>query len=126
LVRNRGRSIVTHHGTRFNLQRPGDDLGNAMHVLAGDGRRRLAGPTGDADGPYTLTYTSDPTSNPDLMSATLERRFSNGLGNTIDENAAYAMLTDFGLSFAVNEDMKQRGAGFARKFATMGGGITAA
>lgn len=83
--------------------------------------------TGDEDGPWTMTWTVAPGTNPNPYAVTLERRFTNGLGNNIDENAAYCMLVDLGLSFAVNEELKlSGGSGFARKFATMGGGITTA
>lgn len=117
LMRNRGRGAAVQHGTRFSLpdqaaiweQLP---LWLAMVV---SGAPVVTGPLG---GPYVFTYTSDPTENPSPLAATLQRRFTNGLGNDIDERAAYALLSSFGLSFAANEHLRLNGAGFARAFAS--------
>jgi hypothetical protein len=75
--------------------------------------------TGSLGGPYTFVWTTTPSANPNPYSVTLQRRFNNGLGNTIDERATYAMLTDLSLSFAANEQLRFSGSGgFARKFET--------
>jgi hypothetical protein len=67
---------------------------------------------------YRWTFTRVPTSNPLPNTFTLERRFSNGEGDTIDQRATYAMLSKLGFTFARNEHLRMSGEGFARKFAT--------
>lgn len=117
LLRNRGNAVAVQHGTRFTMPDQAmiwEALPFWLSMIV-DGTPVVTGALG---GPYTWTFTSDPTANPNLMAATLQRRFNDGLGNTIDERAAYSMLNEFGLSFAVNEQLRMTGAGFARKFAT--------
>jgi hypothetical protein len=125
LMRYTQAGTPVQHGTRFSLAQQAAIWEQLPLWFS----MTLGAPviTGSLGGPYTMTWTVAPNTNPNPYAVTLERRFSNGLGNNIDENAAYCMLVDLGLSFAVNEELKLTGGtGFARKFATMGGGITSA
>ena len=124
LVRNRGPSVAVQHGTRFTLPEQA-----AIWEQLPLWFSMLFGPpvlSGAAGGPYTFTWTADPDANPNPFAVTLQRRFSNGLGNNVDERASYAMLDDFGLSFAVNEHLRLNAAGFARRFnsSAITGGLT--
>ncbi len=114
LFRNRGRATVTQHGTRFT----GPDQAAIWDQLPLWFSMLFGAPvlTGDVDGPWTYTWTISPSANPNPLSGTLQRRFSNGLGDTIDERATYAMLDGFGLAFASGEELKLNFKGFARAF----------
>lgn len=124
LTRYTGPGTPVQHGTRFTLPSQAaiwEQMPLWFSML-------LGAPviTGDVDGPWTFTWTSTPTTNPNPYAVTLERLFTNGLGGDVAENASYAMLSAFSLAFSANEELKiNGGGGFARKFATMGGGITA-
>jgi len=125
LMRNRARGTVVQHGTRFTLPDQAliwEQLPLWLAMLV-DGVPTLTGPVG---GPYVWTFVSDPTTNPNPVTVTLQRRFSNGLGDVIDERAPYCMMDAFSLSFAANEHLRFSGGGFARKFETSAitGGLT--
>lgn len=123
LTRFQGPGTPVQHGTRFTLPDQAaiwEQLPLFFSMLFG-----APALTGAAGGPFTFVWTNAPTTNPNPFAVTLERRFTNGTNN-IDENAAYCMLSQLGFSFAVNEQLHMTGGtGFARKFSTMGGGITA-
>lgn len=125
LMRYNEAGTPVQHGTRFTLAQQAaiwEQLPLWFSMMLG-----APTVTGSLGGPYTMTWTVSPGTNPNPYAVTLERRFDNGLGDEIDENAAYCMLVNLGLSFAANEELKLTGGnGFARKFATMGGGITSA
>lgn len=123
LIRNRGAGTPTLHGTRFTLTDQPVVFEQLMHWLS----MAISGVpvvTGAAGGPFTWTFTRDPTTNPNPASFTIERLFSNGLGDTIDQRAAYGMLGNLTLRYAVREHLRLSGDGFARKFESMGGGVT--
>lgn len=117
LQRYTGPGIATHHGTRFSIPSQAAIWEFLPFILSG----LLGAPvvTGALGGPYTLVWTLDPEADSNPFSYTLQRRFSNGLGGTIDERAAYAMFTELGLAYADGEELKLDGAaGFARAFGT--------
>jgi hypothetical protein len=116
LFRNRGRATVTQHGAGFS----GPDQAAIWDQFPLWFSMLFGAPvlSGAAGGPYTYTWTVDPSTNPNPLSGTLQRQFSNGLGNTIDERATYAMLDGFGLAFASGEELKLNFKGFARAFET--------
>lgn len=123
LTRYQGPGTPVQHGTRFTLPDQAviwEQLPLWFSMLFGP--PAISG----AIGALVYTWTNAPTTNPNPYAVTLQRRFTNGLGGNVDENAAYAMLSQLGLAFAVNEQLHLTGGqGFARKFSTMGGGITA-
>lgn len=116
LVRNRGPSIAVQHGTRFSLPEQAaiwEQFPLWFSMLFG-----APVITGSPAGPITMTWTADPDANPNPYAVTLQRRFTNGLGDNIDERAPYAMLDGMSLAFAVNEHLRLSGSGFARKFSS--------
>jgi len=124
LLRNRGRATATHHGTDFSWTDQPMVWEQLMHKLSmAVGSPVLTGPAG---GPYVWTFGGTPTSNPNPMSFTLERLFSNGLGDTVEQRAAYCMLKQYTLKFAVGEHLREGATGFARFFETnsITGGLT--
>lgn len=66
---------------------------------------------------YRWTHTRAPTTHPDLDSITLERYFSNGAAGTVEQRAAYCMMSKFAMKYAVNDTLKFSGEGFGRAFA---------
>lgn len=118
LQRYQGAGVPTYYGTKFTLPSQAaiwEQLPLFFSMLFG-----AAVVSGDLGGPYTYVWTVDPTKNPNPYAATLQRRFDNGLGDEIDEEATYAMLTELGLAFSANEELKlDGGTGFARKFASI-------
>jgi hypothetical protein len=117
LMRHQGPGTAVQHGTRFSLP----DQAMIWEQMPLWFSMLMGAPTitGSLGGPYTFVWTVSPSTNPSPYSVTLQRRFSNGLGNNIDERATYAMLSDLGLSFAANEQLRlSGGGGFARKFET--------
>ena len=125
LMRYQNAGTPVAHGTNFTLP----DQAAIWEQLPLWFSMLLGAPTlsGALGGPYTMIWTVSPGANPNPYAVTLERRFDNGLGDTIDQEAAYAMLTELGLSFAANEQLHlSGGSGFARKFATaaLTGGLT--
>lgn len=117
LTRFNGPGTPVQHGTRFTLPDQAaiwEQLPLWLAMLYG-----TPVVTGSLGGPYTMTWTVAPNTNPGPYSVTLERQFSNGIGTVVDEEAAYAMLSQAGFSFAVNEQLRLSGGqGFARKFGT--------
>lgn len=125
LTRHTGPGTPTQHGTRINLP----DQAAFWEQLPWYLSALFGAPvlTGALGGPYTMTWTQAPSTNPNPYSFTLQRRLSNGVGDNIDEYATYCMLSQFGLQFAVNEALRlAAGQGFAQAFQTLGGGITSA
>jgi hypothetical protein len=122
LIRNRGNATAVQHGTRFSFSDQPVIWEQLPHwlMMAITGTPAITGP-----GPNVWVFDRAPTTNPQPASFTFERRFSNGLGDTIDQQAAYAMISELTFRFAQNEHLRMNGAGFARKFNAMGGGITA-
>lgn len=116
LIRNRGNATAVEHGTRFST---GDEpmvWEQLMHWLC-------MGVTGQptvvyTGGVYRWTFTRNPATNPNPASFTIERRFSDGNGNYVDQRASYAMLEEFSLKWAENDTVKLSAKGFARKFNT--------
>lgn len=119
LLRNRGRAVPVQHGTRFSFSDQPVVWEQLMHWLsmAVQGNAFPAFVAGSPD-LYRWTFTRVPTANPLPNTFTLERRFSNGEGGTIDQRASYAMLSKLGFTFARNEHLRMSGEGFARKFET--------
>ncbi len=124
LARYTGPGTPVQHGTRFSMPSQAFIWEQAPWWIS----MLLGAPTitGALGGPYTLVWTSAPTTNPNPFAATIQRRFSNGLGDNVDERAGYALLDQMALSFAANEDLKLEGKGFARKFGSSAitGGLT--
>lgn len=117
LLRNRGRATAVQHGTRFSFSDQPLVWEQVMHWLA-MGFRGGVVPVFVAGSPdvYRWTFTRVPTANPLPNSFTLERRFSNGEGDTIDQRCTYAILSKIGFKYAQNEHLRISGEGFARKF----------
>lgn len=121
LLRNRGAATAVQHGTRFNFSDQPVVWEQLMHwltmVIEGD-------PTvvwDNGAGVYRWTFVRNPAANPSPLSWTLQRRFSTGLGavegtDKIDQRAAYALMSELELAWALNEHMRMSGSGFARKF----------
>ncbi len=125
LMRYQNAGTAVAHGTAFTLP----DQAAIWEQLPLWFSMLLGAPTitGALGGPYTFTWTIDPGENPNPYSVTLERRFDNGLGGTIDQQATYCMLSEMGLSFAANEQLHLSGGqGFARAFENeaITGGLT--
>lgn len=125
LMRYQSAGTPVAHGTEFTLP----DQAAIWEQLPLFFSMLLGAPavTGAAGGPYTMVWTIDPGENPNPYAVTLQRRFDNGLGSTIDQRATYAMLAELGLSFAANEQLHlSEGRGFARGFETSAitGGLT--
>ena len=118
LVRNRGAATAVMHGTRLSFGDQPVVWEQLPHWLTmaieGD-------PTVVWDNSalvYRWTFTRDPVVNPSPLSWTLQRRFSNGVGGTVDQRASYLLLSELAMSWAQNEHLRFSGAGFARKFNT--------
>jgi hypothetical protein len=119
LLRNRGHATAVEHGTRFSI---GDqplvwEQFLQWLTMAINGQPTVTYVAGSPN-VYRSVFTRDPTANPNLLSYTLERRFSDGNGTYVDQQAAYAMLEELSLKYAVNDVVKFNAKGFARKFAT--------
>ena len=116
LIRNRGNAQATKHGTRFSFSDQPVVWEQLPHwfTLALKGAPVIT----YATGLFKWVWTRTPNANPAQLSATLERLFSDGDGNTVEQRAAYAMLSELGLSYAQGEHLRMSGAGFARKMAT--------
>lgn len=119
LIRNRGTATAVQHGTRFSFSDQPVVWEQVMHWLSMSVQGN-AFPLFVAGSPdiYRWTFTRAPTTNPLPNSFTLERRYSNGEGDTIDQRASYAMLSKIGFSYAENEHLRMSADGFARKFDT--------
>jgi hypothetical protein len=119
LIRNRGEATAVQHGTRFSFGDQPMVWEQLPHWLsmAISGAPTVTYVPGSPD-VYRWVFDRAPTTNPQPNSFTFQRRFSNGAGDTIDQRAAYAMLSEFELSYATNEHLRMSGAGFARKFET--------
>ncbi len=125
LMRYQNAGTPVAHGTEFTLP----DQAAIWEQLPLFFSMLLGAPTvtGALGGPYTMVWTIAPGTNLNPYSVTLERRFNNGVGATIDQRATYCMLQELGLSFAANEQLKLSGGkGFARRFETnaITGGLT--
>ena len=119
LLRNRGTATAVQHGTRFSLSDQPvvwEQLPHwlAMSIAGGVTPAWVSGATDI----YRWTFTRSPLTNPLPESFTLERRYSNGVGGTIDQRCTYAMLSKIGFSYAQNEHLRMSAEGFARKFET--------
>ncbi len=119
LIRNRGTAVATQHGTRFSFSDQPMVWSQVMHWLSMGFQGNIF-PLFVAGSPdvYRWTFLRSPTSNPLPNSFTIERRFSNGEGDVIDQRATYAMLSKLGFKYAANEHLRISGEGFARKFET--------
>lgn len=117
LMRYQNAGTPVAHGTDFTLP----DQAAIWEQLPLWFSMMLGAPTitGALGGPYTMVWSVAAGENPNPYSATLQRKFDNGLSGTVEQQATYAMLTELGLSFAANEQLHlSAGAGFARKFET--------
>lgn len=119
LARNRGAPTAVQHGTRFSFGDQPVVWEQLPHWLSlaikGDVVPLFVGGSPDI---YRWTFTRAPDANPNPHSVTLERRFSNGAGDNVDQRAAYAMLSEFALKWAMNEHLRMSGSGFARRAST--------
>ena len=117
LIRNRGTAVATQHGTRFSFSDQPLVWSQIMHWLS-MGFKGGVVPVFVAGSPdvYRWTFTRSPSANPLPQSFTLERQYSNGEGDVIDQECTYAMLSKIGFSYAENEHLRISGEGFARKF----------
>lgn len=116
LIRNRGTAQATKHGTRFSFSDQPVVWEQLPHwlTLALKGAPVItyqAGPPGL----FKWVWTRTPNANPAPLSVTLERLFSDGDGATVEQRAAYAMLSEIGLNYAAGDPLRMRGAGFARR-----------
>lgn len=125
LIANSAPGVAVQHGTRFSLPEQAA-IWEQLPLWLGMAIEGVPTLTGPAGGPHVHTFTRDPTVNPNPLAVTLQRRYDNGLGDEIDERAPYAMLSELGFAFAVNEHLRISGAGFARKFESspITGGLT--
>lgn len=117
LLRNRGAAVAVQHGTRFSFGDQPVVFEQLPHWLSMAVRGDVQ-PTLEAGSPnvYRWSFTRLPTANPNPMTWTLERRFSDGNGNVIDQRASYGLLSQLSFSYAQNEHLRMSGEGFARKF----------
>lgn len=115
LIRNRGAGTPVSHGTRFTLTDQPAIWEQLPHWLA---MAVMGDPQPTVGPPHVWTFERDPTTNPNPASFTIERQYSNGLGDVIDQEASYAMLSNLTLRYAVREHLRMSAAGFARKFVT--------
>ena len=124
LIRNRGDASAVQHGTRFSFGDQPVVWEQLMHwlTMAVEGDPSVVWDNSALV--YRWTFTRDPAANPSPLSWTLQRRFSDGLGNNVDQRATYCLLSELGMSWAQNEHLRLSGGGFARKFSTSA--ITAA
>ena len=118
LMRNRGEATAVQHGTRFSFSDQPVVWEQLPHWLTMciKGQPVVTYVDGSPD-VYRWVWTRVPTENPQPLSVTLQRRFSNGSDN-IDQRASYGMLSKLSLSYAENEHLRMSGDGFARKFST--------
>lgn len=116
LARNRGPATATQHGTRFSFSDQPLVWEQLPHLLSSvvEGIPTVI----YTGGVYRWTFTRDPVANPNPITWTLERRFSDGNGNYVDQRASYCVFDEITIKWAKNEDLKVSGKGFARKFNT--------
>lgn len=117
LIRNRGQAVAVQHGTRFSFSDQPVVYEQIMHWLSMAIRGGVA-PSLVTGTPNVYRWTFDriPTINPSPNSFTLQRRFSNGEGDNIDQRATYCLLSELTFRYAQNEHLRMSGNGFARKF----------
>lgn len=117
LIRNRGQATPVQHGSRFNFSDQPMVWEQLMHwlTMAVTGTPVITWETGGAVDVYRWTFTRNPAANPQPLSWTLQRRFTDGSSN-IDQRIPYCMLSEFGLSYAQNEHLRMSGSGFGRRF----------
>ncbi|MCC6959228.1 MAG: hypothetical protein IT301_05225, partial [Dehalococcoidia bacterium] len=119
LIRNTSIATPTKHGTRFSFSDQPVVWEQLPHwlTLALKGAPVLTYVPGSPD-LWKWVWTRTPNANPAQQSVTLERLMSDGDGNTIEERALYAMLSEMSLSYAEGEHLRMSGSGFARRMKT--------
>lgn len=110
-IAHRGNEFHVMNGTKFTI--PAFPLNyEQLPALLNMAVAIDAAPTG-AD-PYTWTHTPSLTADPALAARTLERRLTGGGGN-IDDEWAYAMLSELEISWEAGRPIMVSASGFARK-----------
>lgn len=117
LMRNTTTGTPVQHGTRFSFSDQPVVWEQLPHWLT----MALGGnvtPVSLGGGLYRWTFTRSPLANPAFRTWTLQRRFSNGFGDNVDQRMAYAGMDKLSLKYAMNEHARLSGSGFARKYST--------
>lgn len=116
LARYRGAPVPVQHGTRFSFNDqpvPWEQLPHWLSAIMKGDVVPVWVP--GSPGVWRWTFTRAPDTNPSLKSFVLERRFTDGAGNNVDQRCSYAMMAEWGVRYAENEHLRMSGNGFARR-----------
>lgn len=120
MLANPGDETVIVRGTQFAIPETPVIYDEFHKILAMSVVGDVAATGAD---PYLWTFTRNPLADPDVNTRTLERRLTDGT-NHIDNEWAYAFLSEFTLNYRADQPLMYSCEGFARRI--QGSTLTAA